>query len=159
MHPVADDKDRMGVALRLKAALWLAGRRGKPGTREDPVVAMTTAELAEHPLLVQNDISRSKLDEVLRLRREARPMELQVIADALGLPTSFLLAEQPAHDLVEQEDSRRDLAEALETIRTLAERLAGEEARTPAQAPRSTPRTAATQRSVREPARARRARK
>jgi hypothetical protein len=133
---MADEQDRTDVALRLKAALWLAGRRGKAGTREDPVVAMNTAELANHPLLVQNDISRSKLDEILRLRREARPMELHVIADALGLPASFLLGQKSAHELGDRGGRQRALDEALETIRTLVERLAVEEADTHAQATR-----------------------
>jgi hypothetical protein len=117
-----DDDGRKDVALRLKAALWLAGRAGRPGTKEDPVVAMSTAELASHKLLVQNDISRSKLDEILRLRRAAKPMELRVIAAALQVPPDFLLSENP-FDLGADADQRRDLAEALETIRILAERL------------------------------------
>lgn len=118
------DDGRTDVALRLKAALWLAGRPGRPGTKEDPVVAMSTAELANHELLVQNDISRSKLDEILRLRRDAKPMELRVISDALQLPAAFLLSENPFdHGGSQDADQRRDLVEALETIRTLAERL------------------------------------
>ncbi|MGI8713376.1 MAG: hypothetical protein ACR2NR_09375 [Solirubrobacteraceae bacterium] len=121
------DDGRMDVALRLKAALWLAGRSGRPDTKEDPVVAMSTTELAGHELLVQNEISRSKLDEILRLRREAKPMELRVIADALQLPAAFLLSENPFDHRAEQDsDQRRDLAEALETIRVLAERLQAE---------------------------------
>jgi hypothetical protein len=120
---VADDQ-RTTVALKLKAALWLAGRPGRPQTREDPVVAMSTAELAEHRLLVENDISRSKLDEILRLRRDAKPMELRVIADALELPHGFLLGEEPfEHVDGTQDGQRRDLADALETIRVLAARL------------------------------------
>jgi len=119
-----DEDGRTHVALRLKAALWLAGRRGAPGTNEDPVVAMTTSELAQHARLVENDISRSKLDEILRLRREARPMELRVIAEALGLPADFLSRDQPATELAG--DDRQELADALETIRQLAERLQAE---------------------------------
>jgi len=115
---------RKDVALRLKAALWLAGRAGRPGTKEDPVVSMSTAELAGHELMVKNDISRSKLDEILRLRREAKPMELRTIADALQLPAAFLLSENPFDHRPEADaDQRRDLADALETIRVLAERL------------------------------------
>lgn len=117
--PAIQDQ-RTGVALRIKAALWLAGRPGRPNTKEDPVVAMSTAELAEHELLIANDISRSKLDEILRLRRDAKPMELRVVADALGLPATFLLGDSPFDD---EPDERRDLADALETIRALAERL------------------------------------
>lgn len=118
---------RKDVALRLKAALWLAGRSGRPGTKEDPVVSMSTAELATHELLVQNDISRSKLDEILRLRRDAKPMELRAIADALQLPAGFLLSENPFDHRAQQDaDQRRDLADALETIRVLAERLQSE---------------------------------
>jgi len=118
-----DDDGRKDIALRLKAALWLAGRAARPGTREDPVVAMTTVELAEHELLVQNDITRSKLDEILRLRREAKPMELRVIAEALGLPHAFFLARDPFDSSDAGTDHRRELADALETIRLLAERL------------------------------------
>jgi hypothetical protein len=118
---VADDDGRRDVALRLKAALWLSGRRGRPDTKEDPVVALSTAELAQHELLVQNDISRSKLDEILRLRRDARPMELRVIAEALGLPGSFLLNGDSLPRAAS--DQERDLADALETIRVIAERL------------------------------------
>ena len=121
------DDTRVRVALRLKAALWLAGRPGRPGTKEDPVVAMSTAELAQHQVLADNDISRSKLDEILRLRREAKPMELRVIADALGLPSSFLLTEDPFEPNGEAGSQRRDLAEALETIRVLAARLQPED--------------------------------
>ncbi len=122
-----DENGRANVALRIKAALWLRGRPGKEGTREDPVVAMTTAELAEHELLVENDISHSKLDEILRLRREPRPMELRLIAEALELPETFLLGEEPfAEPLGAAGNRRQELAEALETIRLLAERLQSE---------------------------------
>jgi len=121
-----DEDRRKIVALRLKAALWLAGRAGRAGTNEDPVVAMTTAELAEHELLVQNDISRSKLDEILRLRREPKPMELGAVAEALELPASFLLGENPFDHSSQNADRRHELAEALETIRILAERLQSE---------------------------------
>lgn len=114
---------RKEVALRLKAALWLSGREGRPGTNEDPVVAMSTGELAEHQLLVKNGISRSKLDEILRLRRQAKPMELHAIADALELPPGFLLSESPFD---RHPGQGRELAEALETIRLLAERLQSE---------------------------------
>lgn len=125
MPDAVDDNDRVNVALRLKAALWLAGRAGKEGTREDPVVSMTTAELAGHELLAQNDISRSKLDEVLRLRRAARPMELRVIAEALGIPLSFLASEDP-FEPEHRHDNQRELTEALEMIRQTVERLQAE---------------------------------
>lgn len=128
MSCAVDGDGRINVALRLKAALWLAGRSGRSGTREDPVVAMTTAELAEHELLVENDISRSKLDEVLRLRRDARPMELRVIAEALEIPASFLLSDDPFNP-PEEQDNQRELADALETIRALVERLQAERER------------------------------
>lgn len=118
-----NEDHRRDAALRLKAALWLAGRAGQAGTNEDPVVAMSTAELADHELLAQNNISRSKLDEILRLRRDAKPMELRVIADALEVPPAFLLSTNPFEPDAGQ---RRDLAEALETIRALAERLQAE---------------------------------
>lgn len=121
-----DEDGRKDVALRLKAALWLAGRAGRADTNEDPVVPMSTTELARHELLVHNQISRSKLDEILRLRRDAKPMELRVIADALELPPAFLLSERPFDYRQPDAEQRRDLAEALETIRVLAERLQSE---------------------------------
>jgi hypothetical protein len=123
MLRAVNEDSRRDVALRLKAALWLAGRRGRPGTNEDPVVALTTSELSEHQLLIENDISRSKLDEVLRLRRDPKPMELRVIAEALELPASFFLAKSPFDEESRADRQRRDLTEALETIRILADRL------------------------------------
>lgn len=126
MPRAVDEDDRKDIALRLKAALWLAGRTGRPGTKEDPVVAMTTGELAGQELLVQNEISKSKLDEIMRLNRDAKPMELRVIADALQIPAGFLLSENPFDHHSEGADRQRELADALETIRTLADRLQAE---------------------------------
>lgn len=68
----------------------------------------------------------SKLDEILRLRRDAKPMELYVIAEALRVPPPFLSAELDS----DRHDGRRDqsqlLAEALDTIKLLADRLRSE---------------------------------
>ncbi len=50
-------------------------------------------------------------------------MELHAIADALELPPGFLLSESPFDH---QPGQGRELAEALETIRVLAERLQSE---------------------------------
>ena len=83
---------RLQVSLRLKAARHLAGglRKGKKGGFE--AGPYTVEELAQHELIVTNGIRRNRLDAYEQMKTDPRPMELQVIADALGVPREFLLA-------------------------------------------------------------------
>lgn len=78
--------DRATVSRRLKAARWLAGTGRNDRGQVVPVMA---AELAELEPLVQNRLSKSRIEEIEQERTDARPMELRVIEDALGLPTGW----------------------------------------------------------------------
>lgn len=73
--------DRAELIRRVKAARQLGGFT-KP------------LSLAQHPLLVKNGIKESRIRELesIRGRVEMRPMELEVIARACGLPAEFFSA-------------------------------------------------------------------
>lgn len=86
---------RLQVSLRLKAARHLAGS-SRPSKGGFEAVALTVEELAKRPLVIENGITKNRLDAYEQMKTEPRPMELQVIADALGVPRDFLLAPLPA---------------------------------------------------------------
>jgi hypothetical protein len=56
---------------------------------------VTVKELATMGELPANQISANLIGETERRERDARPMELRAIADALQVPYSFLMAEDP----------------------------------------------------------------
>jgi transcriptional regulator with XRE-family HTH domain len=71
--------DRAEVSRRLKAARALAG--------------IKVTELAAREPLRANGITANLIGETERQERDARPMELRVIAEALDLPAWFFTAE------------------------------------------------------------------
>lgn len=73
--------DRAEVSRRLKAARALRG--------------IKVTELATREPLKRNGITANLVGETERQERDAREMELRVIAEALDLPATFLLAEDP----------------------------------------------------------------
>jgi hypothetical protein len=109
----APDPERVRISLRLKAGRYLAGYAdgdGKP-------TALSVEELAQHPLLVANRITRNRLEEVEQTKTAARPMELEKIAVALGLGDDWFAAEP---SLVSQlDDAERVLREAVQVAREL----------------------------------------
>ena len=118
--------DRSELARRLKAARALAGFT-KPAT------------LAAQPLMQENGIKASRIREMesVKGRVEVRPMELEVIARACGLPEEWFTAPferlRTGRSLGERLDSLEGLVRALspgdldETLRRLAQ-LAREDA-------------------------------
>lgn len=79
------------VSRRLKAARWLAGdidEQGKPK-------ALSTRDLAQREPLPSNGISANRIEEIeqLKLADGPRPMELEKIAQALGLPHEWFFAD------------------------------------------------------------------
>jgi protein-disulfide isomerase-like protein with CxxC motif len=99
--------DRSELARRLKAARALAGYT-KPET------------LAQQPLLLANGIKASRIKEMesVKGRVEVRPMELDVIAEACGLPREFFSA--PFERMAEN----AALAERMEAVERALEALA-----------------------------------
>ena len=97
--------DRRELARRLKAARALAGFT-KPEA------------LAQHPLVAENRIKASRIKELesVKGRIEVRPMELEVIARACGLPGEWFSAP------FERLRTARSLEERLERVE---QRLAG----------------------------------
>lgn len=71
--------ERFEVSRRLKAARALAG--------------VKVSELAEREALRANGITANLIGETERQERDARPMELRVIAEALDLPAWFFTAD------------------------------------------------------------------
>lgn len=109
--------DRAEVSRRLKAARWLAG-----GTNEKGLVApLETRDLAQRPQLAENRISANRLEEIEQLKVDARPMELDKIAEAMGLPSSWFRATKVAPLTL-------DVPAAMEAVRNLAEQIADLEA-------------------------------
>jgi transcriptional regulator with XRE-family HTH domain len=114
----AERTERVRISLRLKAGRHLAGRvdeDGKPA-------AMSVAELAEHPELVTNGISRNRLEEIEQIKTSARPMELDRIALALGLPPDWF--EPPATRLDVAERVLREAAQVAQELRRAQEEAA-----------------------------------
>jgi hypothetical protein len=97
--------DRSIVSLRLKAGRYLAGRIDEKGR----AIPLPVSELAEHPLLQENAISRNRLEEFEQMRTDARPMELEKVALALGLSTDWFRRSRPSEKLV----ALRELTQAL----------------------------------------------
>jgi hypothetical protein len=83
------DRHRIQVSLRLKAARYLAGRAGSQG-----VVPLPVSELAEHPLLRDNRITRNRIEEIEQMKVTARPLELDALARALELPRAWFSEPQ-----------------------------------------------------------------
>jgi hypothetical protein len=93
--------DPLQVSRRLKAARWLAGTatdaNGKP-------LALTADELAKREPMASNGLTANAIGELERMTRVLRPMEIRIIASALGVPYSFfegpdlLFSAQPAAD-------------------------------------------------------------
>lgn len=76
------------ISRRLKAARWLVGgedARGKP-------TALSVEDLAAREPLPANRITSNRLEEIEQLKADARPMELDKIAEALGLPPWWFTA-------------------------------------------------------------------
>lgn len=112
--------DSVQVALRLKAARWLAGaldQSGKPA-------ALPVSDLAQRPPLPENRITRNRIEEIEQLKAAPRPMEVEKLAEALG-PTAGAL-------LVEGGDVRDEqLVERLPALLAAAQALRRERERTP----------------------------
>lgn len=103
--------EREEIRRRLKAARAYAGFT-KPTT------------LAQQPLLVKNGITASRIVQTEAMNRDARPMELECIAAACGLPTEWFTA--PFERLAEPE---RGLLERLEALAQQVERLSSDRLR------------------------------
>lgn len=84
------DDARLAVALRLKAARWLAGGRAADGRHSGKAIALSTRQLADLPLLRENGITRNRLEDFEQMTTDAKPMELEKIEQALGLPAGWL---------------------------------------------------------------------
>lgn len=79
--------DLVEVSRRLKAARWLAGGvkdNGKPAE-------LKASELARRDVLVENGITANRIEEIEQLKVTPRPMELEKIAQALGVPRDWFV--------------------------------------------------------------------
>lgn len=72
----------------MKAARYLHGREGDRGAAPLPV-----AELAQREPLRSNGISANRLEEIEQMKAHGRPMELEKVAQALGLRVDWFTAE------------------------------------------------------------------
>lgn len=84
--------DPAETSRRLKAARWLAGGVDADGKPKQ----LKVAELAQRWPLPENGIKANRLEEIEQLKITAPPMELEKIAEALGLPHEWFSAELPA---------------------------------------------------------------
>lgn len=112
-------RDRERDSRRLKAARALAG--------------VTVPELAARAPVKANGITANLIGETERQERDARPMELRVIAEGLGLPEWLLTGEitseaQLLADILDRVDRLADRVQTAEseqaTIRTLLQEQA-----------------------------------
>jgi hypothetical protein len=98
------------VSRRLKAGRALAG--------------VKVAELAEREPLRVNGITANLIGETERQERDARPMELRVIAEALELPTWFFTADLHSSEPPAGKASAvTELTSRLDRFETVLERI------------------------------------
>lgn len=84
--------DPAEISRRLKAARWLAG-----GVNDkDQPRALDVNELAQRAPLPDNNITANRIREIEQLEAKARPMELDKIAEALGMPADWFTVEKVA---------------------------------------------------------------
>jgi transcriptional regulator with XRE-family HTH domain len=105
---------RAEIARRLKAARWLAGsvasnERGETGYR---VTQLSPEDLARRGRLSENGITATLIGAIERMERHTPPMELEAIADALGVPRSWFELEAPTGENGELSDSALSRAAA-----------------------------------------------
>jgi 3-hydroxyacyl-CoA dehydrogenase len=113
--------DRLEISLRLKAGRWLAGTKATTGRQQGSAVPLTTDALANHPVLLANRITKNRLEDIEQMRNgEARSMELEKIAEALGLPAAwFQTADEMDLDASTERAAQRGLPVLLAGARAL----------------------------------------
>lgn len=99
--------------MRLKAARWLVGEpyedTDKKGAPKWKVRALSPEALAEREPLKSNGISANMVGEIERMERPSFPMELEKVADALGVDHDFLTSPLRAGDHGPAGGLRREL--------------------------------------------------
>ena len=116
-----DARRRLSVSLALKAARYLAGGlddKGRPA-------AVSTAQLAQREPLVENGITKNRLEEFEQLKASARPMELQQISRGLGGDLEPLIALTDHEQRTSAEDRLAGIEEKLDQL--LTQRKAAQE--------------------------------
>lgn len=86
---------RAEISARLKAARWIAAAaddKGKP-------VPLSVADLVEREPLKSNRFAKNRLENIEQARVDARSMELEKIAEALGLPHEWFTTSD-LHELI-----------------------------------------------------------
>lgn len=76
----------------MKAARYLRGGlngKGKP-------TPMSVAELIALPKLAENKVAQNRVEDIEQMKVEARPIELDLISDALDLPGDWFYGDDPA---------------------------------------------------------------
>jgi hypothetical protein len=117
--------NRAETSRRLKAARWLRGGFNEKGQTSP----LPTDELAAIPVLELNKISQNRLEEIERMKIDARTFDREKLEEALGLPEGWfsetdltqLLAPPRAPALSEQVAA---LTQTVRALRNLA--LSGE---------------------------------
>lgn len=114
---VDETERRAEIARRLKAARWLAGGcRTKNGGNGVEPVALTAEELADRQPLKSNGITAYRIGTIERMEHHTPPMELDAIADALGVARRYFRPEDQAPVLpVTGEASSSEIADLLRT--------------------------------------------
>lgn len=102
--------DRSEISRRLKAARWLAGGEDANG-RPTPLSAEDLAELQP---LRRNGITANAIGEIERKVKDARPMELREIREALGLPMNWF--EAPTYREIGERDAASALLRRVEAV-------------------------------------------
>lgn len=137
MGPIVDtDEMRLRIALRLKAARFLAGQL-QESKKGKEAVALPVKDLIKREPLRANRYAVDRIEGYEQMRIVPRPMDLERMAEALEVPAQFFVAESPAtlinggNELGEKLSS---LADALSALRVETEardlevlRLLGEE--------------------------------
>lgn len=104
--------DRAEVSRRLKAGRWLAGGVDADGKPKQ----LSAADLAQRPPCVANKISANRIAEIEQLVVDARPMELEKIAECLGLPSLFASPELPDSQTPAENRAIQELADVVQRM-------------------------------------------
>lgn len=121
---VDETERRAEIARRLKAARWLFGEhREKRSGKGFEAVSLSAEKLAELEPLPSNEITAYRIGTIERMEHHTPPMELNAIADALGIAHAYFRPEDGPVLQRTGEASSTEVADLLHRQSLILERI------------------------------------